>query len=567
MLFFSFILKNMKNFKTNNPLNLIPQVDNFEKTEGFCFINKEFLLITPEVFAEEANIFAEQMKNCNFWVKCQSTLPKNQNSICVFINAIGKPKAENDAASKPTSQKDESYFIEIKKDGIFISAEQKAGVFYGLQTLRQLLLTASNEAEKFASLASLNEEIFENPENFEMEQDANTYGLKICCCKISDKPNFEWRGFMLDTVRHFFSVNFIKKLLDIASFHKLNRFHWHLTDDQGWRIPISDYPNLISIGSVQPDPRHQMRDTIIKKNEFYSIEEISEIIEYAKKRHIMVVPEIETPGHASAILASYPELGCNGAFYQVEGRYGVFDDVLCAGNDKIFDLIKSAIKTVANIFPSPYLHIGGDECPHVRWEKCPKCQKRMKDLGINSANQLQSWITSKVCEIVKENNKIPIGWDEILENTDKFVLNESAVVMSWRGTEGGIEASKQNHKVIMCPQTDGCYLDFPHLQNEEEPGLHNFATVKMSYNYSPIPKNFPKENEKFILGGQANLWTELVSSSRWAEYMLFPRLCAISESLWLKDCKKDFEDFSKRLKTHKERLDNLDILYYKGKVE
>lgn len=566
---FWFYAESMKVSKINNPLNLIPQIDNFEKTEGFCFINKSFLLVSPAFFAQECAVFAEQMAICNFSVSCAASLPQNRNpeEPFVIIEADGSPKPENDAASVPASRQDESYSIEIKKEGVFIKAGQKAGAFYALQTLRQLLMTAANEADKFAELAATNEEIFESPEDYEMEQDADTYGLKLCCCKITDQPNFEWRGFMLDTVRHYFSVRFIKKLLDIAALHKLNRFHWHLTDDQGWRIPVEDYPNLIKIGSVQPDPRHQMRDTIVKKDEFYSIEQIKEVIEYAAARHILVVPEIETPGHASAILAAYPELGCYGAFYQVEGRYGVFDDVLCAGNDEIFNLIDSALKTVAGVFPGPYLHIGGDECPHVRWEMCPKCQNRMKNLGLSSANQLQSWITTEVCALVKKYNKIPIGWDEILDNSDKFSLNEEAVVMSWRGTEGGINAAKLNHKVIMCPQTAGCYLDFPHLQNAEEPGLHNFATVKMSYSYSPIPEDFPKENEGFVLGGQGNLWTELVTSPRWAEYMMFPRLCAMAESLWLNPAKKDFENFAKRLKAHKERLDNLDVLYYKGKLE
>lgn len=425
------------------------------------------------------------------------------------------------------------YTLTIGKDSIKINASSTDNIYYALQTLRQLILSHREE---------------------------------LPCCEIKDYPRFEWRGVMLDTARNFFSVDFIKKLIDTASLHKLNRFHWHLTDDQGWRFEVPGYENLITKGSTSHDLRFKECDRP-RVPKYYTDEQIKDVVDFAAKRHIIVIPEVETPGHSSAILASYPELGCTGGPYDVEGHFGIFEDVLCAGNDDIFELLEASIKKLASIFPGPYLHIGGDECPHTRWEKCPKCQQRMKELNLSNVKQLQSWITSKVVQIVQKYGKIPIGWDEVLDNTEMFPLSKDAIVQSWRGAEGGIKAGSLGHKTIMSPTTDGCYLDYPHQNDGQEPGLQSCTTVKKSYEYNPIPKDYPKDKEDLILGGQGNLWTELVNSSRWAEYMLFPRLCAISESLWLNSESKDFDSFAKRLEIHKKRLDALDILYYKGKLD
>ncbi|MGL4986400.1 MAG: beta-N-acetylhexosaminidase [Treponemataceae bacterium] len=428
---------------------------------------------------------------------------------------------------------DEAYKIEIAEKSICIKASFSSGAYFALQTIRQFLMT-----------------------------DEKT----IPCCTIDDNPQFSWRGLMLDTARSFFSVEFIEKLLDAMSLHRLNRFHWHLTDDQSWRIPIEEYPNLIEIGARSQDPRVTYPKTARKKMH-YTHDEIRRVVEFAKNRHIEVIPEIETPGHASSILASYPRFGCTKGPYSVENRFGIFDDVLCVGNDDVLKFLETVFKTVAKLFPSKYIHIGGDECPHIRWKDCPSCQQRMKDYSLDNVDQLQSWMTVQVSKLVKSVGKTPIGWDEVLDDTEKLGLPKDVIVMSWRGISGGEKAATLGHQVIMAPYDQGCYLDYPHLESAEEPGLHNFTTVKKSYDYNPIPKDFPLDKAKNIIGGQGNVWSELLSFSRWAEYMIFPRLCAISEALWLPADQKDFADFSERLQTHYKRLDQLDLLYYKGKLD
>lgn len=507
-----------------NVFNLIPAPINCEKNDGFFLLPFNVNFFCDDFFQNEFDRVLEFIKN-NVTKKDFVFTQEKEDScgiLCILRDENIKGR--------------DAYVLEITQEKIKISAASKDGAFYGLISLYQILLSAKRIED----------------------------GYFFDCCKICDSSEYEWRGFMLDTARTFFTVNFIKKLLDLAALHKLNRFHWHLTDDQGWRIPIPAYPKLTEIGSVQPDPRHLPRDFKIKKNQFYTHSQVKEIVSYAEKLHIMVIPEIETPGHASAILASYPELGCLGQGYGVEGRYGIFDEVLCVGNDKVLTVLDSVFETVSNLFPSPYIHIGGDECPSVRWKSCPKCQKRIKDQGLDNENQLQSWMTSKVTALVSKWGKIPIGWDEVIDNAEKVTLPKDLIVMSWRGTEGGVKAAELNHKFIMAPTTDGCYLDYPHLENEEEPGLQSCTTVKKSYEYSPIPKGFPKEKKDFVLGGQGNIWTELLHFSRWVEYMLFPRLCALSESLWLKEEQKDFDSFAERLKVHKERLAKLDVQYYNG---
>lgn len=517
---------------TTNALSLIPEPQSITYAQGDVTFLPIYQFEPNAPFANEIKTFLEQI----------STAPSVLSSI---------KEDKNDKNGKATPCKEGATFVQLKKvddikaDGytftieetcIKICATTNAGAFYGLQTLRQLHL--SHIAKGFA----------------------------LPLCTIKDYPQYEWRGLMLDTARNFFSVKFIKKLIDLASLHKLNRFHWHLTDDQGWRLPVPKYPLLTKVGSVRHDPRTQVQDREwkLKPNQFYTHEQIREIVNFAKARHIIIVPEIETPGHASAILASYPELGCAGKGYAVEGRFGIFDDVLCAGNDKVLEVLDAVFETVAELFPGPYIHIGGDECPHVKWETCPKCQKRLKENNLQNAKELQSWMTCKVANLVAKHGKTPIGWDEVIDNADKVTLPKNLIVMSWRGEEGGAKAANLGHKAIMSPTTAGCYLDYPHLQDDEEPGLQSCTTVQKSYEYSPVPQNFSKDKVDFILGGQGNVWTELLSSSRWVEYMVFPRLCALAEALWLEPCKKDMASFAKRLDLHKTRLDALDVLYYKG---
>lgn len=428
------------------------------------------------------------------------------------------------------------YGLEIKNQFISIYASTKNGFLYGLTSLCQ---------------------IFMNDE--------------IPCCSIYDKPAYEWRGFLLDTCRTFYSVEFIKKMLDACLFHKMNVFHWHLTDDQGWRFNIPEYPLLLEIGSKRkahtvPESEDKFYEEGGAVRQYYTDEEIADVLSYAEHRGIMVVPEVEFPGHASALLAAYPEFGCTGGPYNVENRFGIFPDVMCLGNDKLFDLFEKIISTVTRLFPSKYFHIGGDECMHERWEVCPKCKKRMAENKLLNASQLQSWGTQKIVKMILAHDRIPIGWDEVLDNTEIIPLPEDIIVQSWRGIEGGEIAVKQNHKVIMSPQTH-CYMDHKNLKSFEEPGRLGVITLETAYSYSPVTENMSEEAYKYVLGGEGTLWAEAPYASKIAEYMIFPRFCAIAESLWLPLEKKSFERFTGNLDNHKQRLHKLGYLYYDGAVK
>ena len=428
-------------------------------------------------------------------------------------------------------QEKEAYSLSISPNAIEITAYDEAGLFYGEMTVKQLAM------------------IFED---------------KIPCLQIQDQPEYEWRGFMLDCSRNFYPVEFIYKVLDAIALHKINRFHWHLTDDQGWRIPVPEYPLLTEVGAWRNDCRYTWEE---KVGGFYTEEEIKSVVKKASELHIIVIPEIETPGHASSILASYPNLGCTGGPYKVESRFGIFDDVLCSGNDEIFTVYEKVFDTVCRLFPGPYVHIGGDECPRKRWEVCPKCQQRKKELGLETTGELQSYLTVRFAKMLEERGKIPIGWDEVLEGTEKLGLPKSLIVQSWRGLSGGETAAKLGHKAIMSPQTAGCYLDYKHKDTPLEPGMIGVTTVKKSFDFEPTTKEMSEANKANVLGGQGNLWTECIYSSKLAEYMMFPRLCAIAEKLWKCEGNNDIDDFVTRLDIHKKRLQKMDFLFYNGDIE
>jgi hexosaminidase len=474
------------------------------------------------------------------------SFPENNQNIQVFsaqvINTWGKEactgnsgkiclkQAENPEIAEGCSGA-EAYQLEILPDEIRLSSEAAAGIYRGLQTLRQLFLSGYHEGV-----------------------------LSIPCGIIKDKPRFPWRGFMLDCSRYFYSVEFIKKLLDALSLHHINIFHWHLTDDQGWRLPVRQYPLLTEIGSKRRD--HRLHDKFI--GGFYTEAEIRDIVSYAAGRHIETVPEIDLPGHTSAILAAYPGLGCTGGPYRVEDRYGIFEDVLCAGNDGIFPLFEALFDTLAELFPSKYVHIGGDEVLFNRWAECPKCKKRLSELGLKKPAQLQSWITARLAGMLQQRGKTAIGWDEVLENTEKFPLPDDLIVMSWRGKEGGSKAAASGHRVIMAPLTDGCYLDFKNTSQPEEPGNLGVNTIAQCFNLNPITAEMDETAASLVMGGQGNLWSEVIYAGKIAEYMIFPRICALAETFWSSGKDKDIEDFGKRLEIHQRRLDKLGLLQYRG---
>ena len=367
--------------------------------------------------------------------------------------------------------------------------------------------------------------------------------------KIADAPRFAYRGMHLDVARHFFSVDEVKRYIDVMAIHKLNTLHWHLTDDQGWRIEIKRYPELTAVGSIR-------KATVVRKEwgtydgtpygGFYTQDEIRDVVKYAADRGVTVIPEIDLPGHMLAALTAYPELGCTGGPYEVWGRWGVADDVLCPGREKTFEFLEGVLTEVMELFPSEYIHIGGDECPKVRWEKCPRCQAKIRQLGLKDDGEhtaehyLQSYVTDRIGKFLAQHGRRIIGWDEILEGR----APSDAVVMSWRGSEGGIAAAKLGHDVIMTPNSHFYFDYYQSLDTDAEPfGIGGYIPTEQVYSYDPAFPELTPEQQKHILGVQANLWTEYVLSDEHLEYMLLPRLAALSEVQWCLPETKDWNRF------------------------
>ena len=466
--------------------------------------------------------------------------------ICSYATPVGLAK---DCAKvkgfiflKDANLAEEEYSIDITKANCIVRASSYNGFLYAIQTLKQLTSVnifgnEPNPAEKFL----------------------------FPCVKIQDKPRFGYRGMHLDCSRHFFSVEEVKKYLDIMALYKLNRFHWHLTDDQGWRVEIKKYPRLTEIGAFR-------NGTVIKKDwgsndgvrygGYYTQEQMKDIVAYAGKLGIVVIPEIDLPGHMMGALAGYPELGCTGGPYEVWTRWGISDQVLCPGKDGTFTFLEDVFTELMDIFPSEYIHIGGDECPKTEWEKCPACQARIKALGIkaderHTAEQfLQSYVTARVQKFLNDHGRKIIGWDEVLEGE----LAKGATVMSWRGTDGGIQASAMGFDVIMTPNTY-CYFDYYQSEDQDkEPfGIGGFLPWDKVYSYEPL-EGLNDSQQKHILGVQANLWTEYVATPEHLEYMLLPRMNALSEVQWCVPENKDIERFKAAMEAESFKI--FDILGY-----
>lgn len=424
----------------------------------------------------------------------------------------------------PSIANKEGYVLTTTPEGININGQTENGVFYGIQTLRKSIPAEAKEAT-----------------------------ILIPAGEIKDEPRFSYRGMHLDVGRHFFPKEFMKKYIDLLALHNMNTFHWHLTDDQGWRIEIKKYPKLTEIGS-------QRSRTVIGRNTqeydntpyggFFTQEEAKEIVKYAQERYITVIPEVDLPGHMLAALAAYPEMGCTGGPYEVCPRWGIFEDVLCIGNDQTMQFLEDVMSEIIEIFPSKYVHIGGDEAPRTRWEKCPKCQARIKTEGLKAdknhtaEDRLQSYCMTRIEEFLNSKGRQIIGWDEILEGD----VAPNATVMSWRGMEGGIKAAQLGHDVIMTP-TSFCYFDYYQTADtKDEPlGIGGYVPIEKVYSLEPVPAVLTEEQSKHILGAQANLWTEYIHSSEHVEYMVLPRMAALAEVQWTQPEKKDFKDFTKRL--------------------
>jgi glycosyl hydrolase family 20, domain 2 len=426
----------------------------------------------------------------------------------------------------------EAYTININNKNIKISGFTSAGVFYGIQTLRKSLPICN---------------AINNP-------------IVLPAAEIKDAPRFKYRGMMLDCSRHFFSIDFIKKFIDLIALHNMNTFHWHLNDDQGWRIEIKKYPKLVEIGSVRTGTvmgRNSDVDDSIKYGGYYTQEQCREIVEYARQRHITVIPEIDMPGHMKAVLASYPNLGCTGGPYKVGHNWGVYYDVLCIGNEDTFKFVEGVLDEIIDIFPSRYIHIGGDETPTKRWSECSKCEKIMQKEGL-PINKLQAYFTNRIEKYLNSKGRSIIGWDEILDGD----INKSATIMSWRGIEPGEKGAKMGHDVIMSP-TSHCYFDYAQTKEQYSEPLTQVHSldVEQVYSLDPAPKTMSEESKKHILGVQANLWTEYISNPNLATYMLLPRMAALSEVQWTSPAQKDFKQFKIRATRLSKLYDKYGYIY------
>lgn len=485
--------------------------------------------------ATVVNLFRSQISKSTGMLLNTSTYMDHQGGQAIYFML--------DSAADTLGK--EGYVIEVVRTAINITAYKPAGLFRAMQSVYQLM----------------------PPEVYDTTKQNITW--RIPCVNIYDKPVFGWRGMHLDVSRHFFDVDFVKRYIDLIAMHKMSVFHWHLTDDNGWRIEIKKYPKFTEVGAWRVDRESQPWNERTPPQPgdsatyggFYTQEQIREVVAYAAERHIMVVPEIEMPGHASAAIAAYPELACtDGPFYVMPGGYWPIEDIFCAGNEKTFEVLEGVLDEIIELFPAPYIHIGGDEATKTHWETCPKCRKRMHDHQLANTHELQSYFVKRIEKYLISKNKKLIGWDEILEGG----LAPEATVMSWRGIDGGIEAARQGHDVVMSPVTH-CYFDYFQANADFEPeGPGGLITLKRVYSFNPVPTDLTATQAKHILGGQGNVWTEYIPTPELAEYMAIPRMAALAEALWTAPQQKNWDSFRQRIETQFDRYDVLGVNYSEG---
>jgi hexosaminidase len=439
----------------------------------------------------------------------------------------------------------ESYDLTVAPDSVVIAAPDPAGLFYGAQTFLQLL-----PPEIFAG------------------QSVRTRDWEVDCLHIEDRPRFIWRGFMLDVSRHFFTKEEVRQLLDVMAVLKLNTFHWHLADDQGWRIQIKKYPRLTEVGawrksigfkldpkssaSYGPDGRY---------GGYYTQADVREVVAYAASRHITIVPEIEMPGHASAALAAYPQYSCSGGPYSTDMDGGIFAGVYCAGKDETFEFLQNVLSEIIELFPGKYVHIGGDEVPKDNWKNCPRCQARMRQQGLKTEHELQSYFVRRIEGFLNSHGRTLIGWSEIREGG----LAQNAAIMDWIG--GAVEAATAGHDVVMTP-TKFCYFDYYQSTNQaaEPHAIGGYLPLSQVYGFEPVPDGLAQQFRSHIIGAQANLWTEYVPNFKHVQYMAFPRLCALSEVAWTPPAGKDYNAFLDRLQTQARRFDQMGINFRRASI-
>lgn len=519
-------------------IKIIPKPAQLAVKRGeFIFTPESKIVIKPDI--EKMKYAADYFRNLinkasgyNLKIEKKDDNIKQSSSIIFTLEG-----AEADLG-------EEGYSLSVAEKVIRIKANSAAGVFYGIQTLRQLL-----PVEIESSVQSVDRKKWSIP-----------------CLQIKDMPRYSYRGMHLDVCRHFMPKEFIKKYIDYIAMHKMNTFHWHLTEDQGWRIEIKKYPKLTEIGSWRKETLQGDLNDLSHKFDgkryggYYTQDDIREIVDYADTRFVTIIPEIEMPGHSVAALSVYPELSCTGGPFEVRTSWGISRDVYCAGKEKTFEFLENILSEVIELFPSKYIHIGGDECPKERWEKCPDCQKRIKDENLQNEHELQSYFIKRIEKYLISKGRYLIGWDEILEGG----LAPEATVMSWRGIKGGMAAAKQGHDVIMTPNSH-CYFDYYQGNPDFEPkAIGGYITLKKVYSYNPAPEELSAEEEQFILGAQGNVWTEYIQSPGQVEYMAIPRMAALAEVVWSPQEKREWKDFLYRMEDQFERYKRLGINYSKS---
>lgn len=497
--------------------NVIPQVQNLSVKDGdvYVFDSSRKLVYDNQDSRRSLELFAQDLEE----------LVGIRPSVAAGTSEDAKDNVYFTLGLQDGRK--EAYSINVSSDGILVQAVAPEGIYRATRTLLKSVGTEKTSSVEFPS------------------------------AEVSDWPRFGYRGLMLDVSRHFSDVEMVKRTIDMLALHQLNIFHWHLTDDQGWRIEIKSHPELTEVGAWRDD-------TVVgrylggtdyptdgkRHGGFYTQEQIREIVAYAKERYIEIIPEIDLPGHTSAVLAAYPQLGCEDKEYKVANRWGVIRDVLCAGNPASLDLFKDIMDEVCDLFPGKYIHLGGDECVKDRWKACPKCQTKIRELGLKDGSRyskedyLQSWFMGEVASFVQSKGKRVIGWDEILEG----VPMDDSVIMSWRGTEGGITAARMGHDVVMTPTSDMYFDQSQTLASQlEEIPVGGFINVMKVYSYEPLPASLTPEQQKHILGCQANVWCEYMPEERIRQYQILPRLAALSEVQWTMPERKNYKDFLKRL--------------------
>jgi hexosaminidase len=508
-------------------LPIIPLPQKMEYHSGNFVLSSKTVIQSKDASSFEALFLKENIKNqTGLVLQILPEAPKAVSKINLVFDVEGPAE----------SNLKEVYKLMVTNQSVTIKAEYNQGIFYGIQTFLQLI-PSENKAE-----------------------------IKIPCLEIKDHPKFKWRGMHLDVGRHFFTISFIKKYIDYIAMYKMNTFHWHLTEDQGWRIEIKKYPKLTAVGAWRNGSMvghyDEQKFDSIHYGGYYTQEEIKEVVAYAASRHVTIVPEIEMPGHSLAALAAYPELSCTGGPFEVGKKWGVFDDVYCP-KEETFTFLENVLSEVMALFPSEYIHIGGDECPKTRWKTCAHCQKLMKEKEIKDEHELQSYFIQRIEKFVNSKGRKIIGWDEILEGG----LAPNAAVMSWRGTEGGIAAAKQKHFVVMTPGSH-CYFDHYQGEPKNEPvAIGGYTNVEKVYSFNPIPKELSNEESTYILGAQANVWTEYMNTPEHVEYMIMPRMAALSEVLWGTSNSIKYKDFENRVLQHFKLYKKKGINYSKAIYE